>query len=146
MEKAYYTKDYGKTVLDTDIKVHGSGTILLVDDDFFIRITSERLLENLGYSIIPAIDGIEALKIYQQQSSEIDLIILDMVMPIMRGDEVFRKLRQINPECKVILMSGIIKKPQLHELLHEGASGFISKPFDVATMSTLIHKVIMNKV
>lgn len=140
MEKSYYTRDSGKVIPQSEEIVSGTGRILLADDDFFIRLTSERLLEGLGYSVTVASDGIEVINIYREHQDEIDLIILDLVMPVMRGDETFHKLQQINPECKVILMSGIIKEEELQELFDAGALGFINKPFNVTAMSLLIEK------
>lgn len=145
MEKAYYTKDCGKIIPESDEIIGGSGLILLADDDFFIRLTSERLLEGLGYSVISASDGIEVVNIYRARQGEVDLVILDLVMPVMRGDETFYKLREINPECKVILMSGIIKEEELQDLFNAGALGFINKPFNVTAMSCLLEKALSAK-
>lgn len=146
MEKAYYTSKGGKTYPEIDGAVSGTGTILLADDDFFIRMTSERLLEGLGYTVLAACDGIEAINMYRAQQNEIDLVILDLVMPVMRGDETYLKLKEIDPDCKVILMSGVIKEHELQELFDSGAKGFINKPFDVVAMSILIQKVVTEKV
>lgn len=142
---AFYTKDIGKTVLNTTEPKRGNGLILVVDDDRSIRITSKGVLEALGYNVILAKDGLDGLTKYEERHEEINLVILDMVMPHMKGDEAFEKMKAINPNCKAIIISGHIKEEQLNHLFGDGIKGFIEKPFDVIALSELVNIVIYNK-
>lgn len=107
----------------------GTGKILLVDDEEIIRITGKFILEQMGYTVIMAEDGIEAVEIFKKMHSEIDLVIIDMIMPRMNGSEAFLKMREIDANCKVVISSGFTKNENLIELKEIGLSGFIQKPF-----------------
>ena len=83
-----------------------AGTVLLVDDEELIRASGQRLLRALGYRVLLAEDGAEALEIYGERQGEIVMVLLDMVMPVMDGVDAFLKLRELDPEVKVLLTSG----------------------------------------
>lgn len=123
----------------------GKGTVLLVDDEEIIRESGKYMLEFMGYSVIVANNGQEALEIYRQQYNIIDLIITDMIMPIMNGKELFAKAKEINPNCKVILSSGFTKNESVNELSTEGLSNFISKPFRMTDLSKVVTEVVKNE-
>lgn len=146
MECAFYTRDAGKTTLCTTESVRGRGLILVIDDDRSIRITSKCLLESLGYNVMLAKNGAEGIRKYNERYEDIDMVILDMIMPGMHGDEVFMQLKEINPECKAIIISGIVKREQLPAFFEVGLKGFIEKPFDAVALSELVSKVIHNHV
>lgn len=120
----------------------GKGKILLVDDDPFLRITGETILKQLGYDVLLAEDGIGALEIYKKEFAGIDLIILDMIMPKMNGKEAFLKMKEINPECKVILATGFSSDSDFHEMDRGGLSRRISKPFKIDELSLAISEVL----
>ena len=116
----------------------GTGTILLVDDEQVIADVTSKLIANLGYNVIVARSGMEAINIYKEKRSRIDLIILDIVMPGMSGRETFEALSKINPEIKVILSSGYTLDENAQKLLKQGCCAFIQKPFTIHELSTKV--------
>ncbi len=122
--------------------VTGLGTILLVDDEGFNRIINSDLLKELGYRVQIAENGREAIEIYQEQRNEIDLILMDFIMPEMNGKEAFHKLREINPQCKVIIASGFTKDENISDLKKIGLAGFIKKPFKIEELSRILNDVL----
>lgn len=123
----------------------GSGTVLLVDDESLIRITGKAMLEDLGYTVLEAENGEEALKIYMEFSGIIELVILDMIMPVMNGRETFKKLKEINPDCRIMVSSGFSKDDDLHQMKEHGLSGFIQKPYRRRELSIMVHDIISKK-
>ncbi|MDD5532728.1 MAG: response regulator, partial [Syntrophales bacterium] len=122
--------------------LRGSGTILLVDDEETIVKVKKELLEKLGYSIVAAASGREALEIYRARGGEIDLVIMDMIMPEMGGEELFEHLKTIDPQVKVILSSGYSLNGQAVRILERGCRAFIQKPFSMAEISAKIREVL----
>ncbi len=120
----------------------GTGTILVVDDEYVIQVMAKAVLENLGYSVIIASNGKEALDIYKNIQDKICLVILDMVMPEMNGKECFKSLKALNPDIKIILSSGFTQESDLEELRLAGLSGFIRKPYNTSDISKLIQEVL----
>jgi CheY-like chemotaxis protein len=112
------------------IEAAPGGTILLVDDERMVRRSGARLLKRLGYSVLLAEDGEAALEIYAREQEEIELVILDVAMPIMDGIECFNRLRQMNPHVRVLLCSGFPSGHQVEKALAAGGAGFLSKPFE----------------
>jgi PAS domain S-box-containing protein len=137
-----------KTALQHQLKVKnyipGKETVLLVDDEEMIVDVGERMLNKLGYEVLTAMDGDEAVEIYQTHKDKINLVILDMVMPRASGGEVFDRLKQIEPAIKVILCSGYSIDGQATEILDRGCSAFIQKPFDLQTLSQQIRAVLQS--
>jgi len=103
--------------------------ILLVDDESEIAELASIMLTDEGYQVIVARDGFEALRIYQQISRKIGLVILDFFLPVMDGDAVFDELRALNPEVAVVLSSGFAEQSKLGNMLAQGLRGFIPKPY-----------------
>jgi len=103
--------------------------VLVVDDEEIVRYLAIDLLTNLGYETLPAVNGQEAVEVFDKQSDNIDLVLLDMVMPKMGGVETFRRLRKIDPQVPIVLLSGYSKDEAAQKLINEGASGFIQKPY-----------------
>jgi signal transduction histidine kinase/CheY-like chemotaxis protein len=122
--------------------VMGSETILLVDDEYLILNAGAELIETLGYRILKAKSGPEAVKIYRKSKDAIDLVILDMVMPEMGGGEVYDKLKEMNPQAKVLLSSGYSIDGQAEEILRRGCDGFIQKPFNIKDLSQMLRKIL----
>lgn len=121
----------------------GEGTVLLVDDEEMVADVGAEMLAVLGYKVLTARSGEEALKIYQEQQNRIDLIMLDMIMPEMNGDEVFSRLRQINSHSKILLASGHNINRQVKKMMDRGCNGFLQKPFSIELLSKKIN-VILN--
>ena len=122
--------------------VEGDETILLVDDEEMILDVGVQFLEKLGYSVLEAKGGKEAIQIYQENKDSIDMIILDMIMPDMGGSEVYDKIKVIDPEVKVLLSSGYSVEGQATEILKRGCNGFIQKPFNLKSLSGKIREVL----
>jgi signal transduction histidine kinase len=122
--------------------IKGEETILLVDDEEYVRDVARRQLERLGYKAITANDGIDAVDIYKKKKKKIDLVLLDMVMPNLAGKETFRELKNINPDIKVILISGFSQNGRAAETLNEGALAFLQKPFKLYELSKVLAGVL----
>jgi len=120
----------------------GSGTILVVDDEKIIRITAKAMLEQMGYKVLLTENGEEALEVFQKSRDEIDLVILDMVMPVKNGRETFAGLKALDPGCRVVLSSGFSRESSIQDLRTKGLSGFIRKPFRQWELSRLISDIL----
>ncbi|MGB1249359.1 MAG: response regulator [Candidatus Promineifilaceae bacterium] len=114
-------------------------TILVIDDEVDIVTTVADMLEIKGINTIQATRGKDALRIYQQQQSEISLVLLDLMMPGMNGEEVFQNLRSINPDVKVVLSSGYSEAEATRHFIGQGLADFIQKPYD---FQTLVSKIV----
>jgi len=124
--------------------ITGDERILIVDDEAIIRNLAKEMLEMLEYKVLLAENGIEAVKIYREKKDEIDLVLLDMIMPDMAGRETFFELKKINPDVKAILLSGFSQDDKANEILNEGVQGFIPKPFKMHELSRIIAGVLKN--
>lgn len=122
--------------------VEGMGQILLVDDEEIVRTTAKFILKDLGYKLLLAKNGLEALNIFQKEKGSIDCIILDMVMPIMSGEECFRKIRDLDTELPIIIASGFPQSKRVEEMLCNGLTAFIQKPYRRAELSRLINEIM----
>jgi len=120
----------------------GSETILLIDDEEMILDVTSAILKDIGYQVIVANSGSEALEIFSTRRDEIDLIILDMIMPDMSGGEVLDRLKAIQPDCRVLLTSGYNLDGDAQEILDRGCKGFLQKPFTVEDLSRTIRDII----
>ncbi|MGL1890015.1 MAG: response regulator [Spirochaetaceae bacterium] len=119
-------------------KILGKGTILLAEDEELLREISKAVLENLGYRVILAKNGKEATEIYKEKKDEIDLVLLDMTMPIMNGKEALIIIKKINPGSKIIMASGFMRDESLDELKELGLAAFIPKPYKLTELSLLL--------
>jgi CheY-like chemotaxis protein len=122
--------------------VMGEGGLLLVDDEQMILEVGGQLLERLGYRVFTAGSGPEALELYAARKGEIDLVVLDMIMPGMSGGETYDRMREIDPEVRVLLSSGYTLDGQAQEILDRGCQGFIQKPFDLKALSRKIRQAL----
>ncbi len=122
---------------DNDNVVPGKGTILLVDDEEIIRTTGTLLLEEIGYQVILAENGQEAVELYKAQKDAVDLIILDVVMPVMDGRDAYKQIRAMDPDVPIVISSGFAKDVSMSEILADGRTAFIMKPFNFAELSNL---------
>ena len=120
----------------------GSETVLLVDDEEMILNIGEKILSSMGYTVLRALSGEQAIELYQKNGDTIDLVILDMIMPGIGGGETFDKLRTIDPHVRVLLSSGYSVDGQATEILQRGCNGFIQKPFDIKQLSQKIRGVL----
>jgi len=120
----------------------GSETILIVDDEDAVISVCKELLETLDYKVITAYSGKDAVAIYQSQKEEIDLVILDMIMPEMGGGDAFELMKIINPDIRVILSSGYSLNGQAASIMKQGCKTFIQKPFSIDELSKKIREVL----
>ncbi len=120
----------------------GTETILLVDDEQMILEVSRELLESIGYRVYTAGRGQEAIAVYMEKGNEIDLVLLDMIMPGMSGGETLDRLREINPDIKVILSSGYSINGEARKIMGKGCNGFLQKPFQLEQLSSMVREVL----
>ena len=123
----------------------GTGTILLIDDEEMIIKVGQELLQELGYEVLSARSGREAIELYQRNPDKIDLVIMDMIMPGMGGGETFDRLKRSNRDIKVLLSSGYSINGQASKILERGCDGFIQKPFNLIQLSDKIQGIIVKK-
>jgi PAS domain S-box-containing protein len=120
----------------------GNGNVLVVDDHPVVRQVTAKMLAALGYKVTTAHDGVEALEYYTAHADDIDLVILDMVMPRMGARECFRQLKTINSNVRAILSTGYVKNNAVHEIMVDGMAAFIQKPYELSQIGTLVEKVL----
>ncbi len=120
----------------------GSETVLFVDDEEMVVEVGLKMLEALGYGVLVARGGKEALEQYETHKERIDLVILDMIMPDISGGEVFDILKERAPDIKVLLSSGYSINGQAAKILQRGCGGFIQKPFNMESLSQKIREAL----
>ena len=117
-----------------------SAKILLVDDEAIIINVDRKLLKQLGYKVLIAKNGAAALKIFNARHQSIDLVLLDIIMPDLGGDEVYTEMKRLKPDVKVLVSSGYSIDWQARKMLEEGCSGFIQKPFKMKQLALQIRE------
>jgi PAS domain S-box-containing protein len=126
---------------------HITGTVLIVDDENVVRTVASHILDEIGMKILSAENGKKAIDIYKKDPARVDVILLDMTMPVMNGVETFKELKKINPNVKVILTSGYsADEVKLNFDDSNDLAGFLEKPFTAQALSEKIRAVIMGKV
>jgi PAS domain S-box-containing protein len=121
----------------------GQGTVLIVDDEETVRTVSARIIESLGFSVVLAADGREAMEKYRSEPARYALVLLDLTMPHMDGEETFRQMRHLNPAVKVVLMSGFNQQEAISRFTGKGLAGFVQKPFEYDDVVTAIRAVFL---
>ena len=116
----------------------GRGRILLVDDQEPVREVAKDMLEALGYDVVTAADGLEGVSRYRDLWREIDLVVLDMIMPNMSGGDCFRRMKEINPKARVVLSSGYSMDGAIQDVMNEGILAFIQKPYRLEELSRVV--------
>jgi PAS domain S-box-containing protein len=120
----------------------GTETILLVDDEEAVRALGQSVLERCGYTVLTAENGIRALEVYQAHQEEIALMVLDVGMPQMGGQECLRRLQELDPQVKVLISTGYTAKGLAQELVAEGALGVVEKPFPPQDFAAVVRRVL----
>jgi nitrogen fixation/metabolism regulation signal transduction histidine kinase len=120
----------------------GTETVLLVDDEEIIIDVCDKMLKALGYNVLLAGSGKEALELYEAKKEEISMVILDMIMPVMGGGETYDRMKEINLNIKVLLSSGYSIDGQAEEILERGCDGFIQKPFNMKKLSQKMREIL----
>ena len=126
----------------TGTLTRGDESILLVDDEQVILDVNRNMLENMGYHVKTAQGGQEAIEIYRVSHNQIDMVILDMIMPDMNGGIVFDHLKSINPDVKVLLATGYSISGQAEKIVARGCAGFIQKPYAIKKLSDKIREIL----
>ena len=122
--------------------VRGTETILLVDDETIVLEVNREILEFLGYRVYLAGSGQEAVAVYMEKQNDIDLVLLDMVMPGLSGGETFDRLYEIDPDIRVLLSSGYSLSDETQQMLDRGCRGFLQKPFVIGDLSKIIRDIL----
>ncbi len=125
--------------------IRGSGTILLVDDEEMLLEPNAELLDGMGYHVLVAESGIQAVDIYRAKHAEINMVLLDMAMPGMDGRQTFRELKAIDHTVKVLFASGFTDNEKFKDVIEEGALGLIRKPFNAHDLSGKIYSILQGK-
>mgnify|MGYP002674718967 FL=1 len=120
----------------------GTETILIVDDQETVWDFLIEALQKLGYSVLLAENGLDAVEIYENNPGQIDLVLLDMIMPHQGGHTTFYKLKELDPGVCVLLSSGFVSHNEVDDLLANGAAGFLPKPHRIATMAAEIRRIL----
>jgi len=120
----------------------GSGTILLIDDEELVLATASTILSKLGYRVITADNGKVGIDLYKAHQEEINLVILDLIMPVMGGRETFMSIHSIDPSLPVIVSSGFSRQEDQETLSRLGVSGYLRKPFHRVELAEMISKLL----
>jgi two-component system, cell cycle sensor histidine kinase and response regulator CckA len=120
----------------------GTETVLLVDDEEFVRELGARILTKHGYTVLQAVNGREALDLFKKERSQISLVILDLIMPEMGGTECLKELLKVDPQVKVLIASGYSADTSVKESIQMGAKGFVTKPFRVKELLRDVRRVL----
>jgi len=123
----------------------GSGTVLVVDDEEVVRQIARHTLERFGYHALTADDGASAVEIYRSAASGIALVLLDLTMPVMSGEETLRQLQLINPKVRVLLTSGFNEVETVHRFAGKGLAGFIQKPYTATALAEKVKEVLASR-
>ncbi|MEI6702128.1 MAG: response regulator, partial [Deltaproteobacteria bacterium] len=118
----------------------GEGTVLLVDDEETVRAIGSEMLRELGFQVVTAEDGRDAVELFKSRD-DIDFVILDLTMPKMNGEQCFRELRKLKPEMKIIMSSGFNQQEVTQKFVGKGLSGFIQKPYRLSVLKEVIRGI-----
>ena len=122
--------------------VNGTGTVLLVDDEEIVVGVGKQMLQKLGYSVLIARNGQEAVDVFKNSPDDVDLVLLDMIMPGMEAGDTYDRLKSINPAIKVLLSSGYALDQKAGAIIDRGCNGFIQKPFNMKILEDKIGEIL----
>jgi two-component system, cell cycle sensor histidine kinase and response regulator CckA len=120
----------------------GTETVLLVDDEEFVRDLGKRILSKAGYKVLTAADGLDACILFKEKREEISLVILDLIMPGKGGRECLKELLEIDPQARVLIASGYSPDTSARGSIESGAKGFVDKPFRMKELLRQVRKVL----
>ncbi len=141
---AYFPEDVSgaETAARSGALPKGTETVLVVDDEPHIRTVLKALLEYLGYGVLLASDGAEGVEMVREKGNEIALVLLDIIMPGMNGEEAFKNMREIAPSMKIVISTGYAREDVLSDLIRQGASALIRKPYYAGTIAKTVRCVL----
>jgi CheY-like chemotaxis protein len=128
------------------VKLEGRSAILVADDEEGVLVIARTILESLGFGVLTAMDGSEALEVYRAHMDEVLCVMLDLTMPKMDGEEAFRCLRALNPNVKVLLCSGYGEQQAVQQFTGGGLAGFVQKPYLRDTLIQKLREVLGTRV
>jgi PAS domain S-box-containing protein len=120
----------------------GSGTVLVVDDEESVRITARKMIEGLGFRVLAAEDGREAVDLFRQHQRECVLVLLDLTMPRLNGEETFRELKRLDPRVCVLMSSGYSESELAQRFAGTGLAGFLQKPYTRMELQAILRKAL----
>jgi CheY-like chemotaxis protein len=120
----------------------GEGCVLVVDDEESVRAMARHMLEQMGFEVITAADGREAVARYRELAGQVSLVLLDLTMPHLDGVGAFRALRAIRPDVRVVLMSGYSEHAVEPQFAGKGLAGFVQKPFRLDTLRRALRRAM----
>lgn len=123
----------------------GNETLLVVDDHEMIWEFLTEGLQHLGYSVLLAENGSDAVEVYRENLGRVDLVLMDMVMPKAGGQQAFMEIREMDPNAKILLSSGYVNEEDVRTLLELGACGFLPKPLRLAVIAQAVRDVLDGK-
>lgn len=123
----------------------GKGTILVIDDEEVMQYVATNILQECGYEVISAYNGEDGIALYRTYKDEIDVVVLDLIMPKKNGKDTYIGLKKINKNVKVILASGFIKDSRVTDLIDLGVEKFVSKPYTIEKLSLVVHELLPGK-
>jgi CheY-like chemotaxis protein len=115
-----------------------SGTVLLVDDEAFVRDVGVAMLNALGYDVLTACNGKEGVEIFRRDREKISIVILDLMMPVMDGRKAFEGIREIDPDARIVISTGFSGDQDVDRLKEMGASAILPKPYSYNTMTSVV--------
>jgi two-component system, cell cycle sensor histidine kinase and response regulator CckA len=130
--------------LDTQ-KLHGhltDATVLVAEDESIVRLVLEEMLRKLGFRVLSATNGVEALDALDSSTDDVDLVIFDMTMPAMDGRQLFDRLQSAYPQAKTVLASGAGMDIEVSTMRAEGLNGYLPKPFSISQIREEISRVM----
>ena len=140
--KADLTHQSQELPVGGDLDWCGSGTVLLVDDEHVVRNVARRILEKIGFEVVVASDGLEALQVFDKHRGDIDLVILDLDMPRLDGRQTFDRLRQVDDEVPILLCSGYGREFAAARFESNCVSAFLEKPYTVGALRRKLREVL----
>lgn len=118
-----------------------SGLVLVVDDDETVRTVTTSAVQRMGFTVITAENGLEGVEVFRQHRDDIKLVIMDLTMPHLSGEEAFREIRTIKPDAAVIIMSGYNELETSQRFAGKGVAAFVQKPFEIPRLRELVREV-----
>lgn len=120
----------------------GTGTVLVVDDEASVRAIATRMLELFGFSVLVANDGREGVEMFRANKDTISVVILDMTMPHLNGEEAFHEIRRIRSDAQVLLVSGYDEQDAIDRFAGHGLAGFLQKPFSPIELRDKLRRIL----
>ena len=142
---AHQAEGEADVTISGEFSALGTGTILLVDDEEFVRSLGQRILEKAGYTVITATNGQEAVEIYKEKGNQISLVILDLIMPVMDGNQCLEEILRLDPRARVLIASGYSPDGTIRETLEGGAKGFVGKPYNLKQLLKTVRDALNEK-